>query len=189
MNLPDARESRLRLPLAFGVILSLGLLVYCVFVCDRTVADPAGPFSFDPSQPFKLDFGRGSGMDGLETVAIEEDGQTSLYRSRIHGKWEHAILPLSSEQVRAVAQAMTRHGLPRLQKAYLNKNIADGTQWVLWIRQGQREKATYFDNSFPSSIRAFASDLDRLLKSAGYDALIWYPSNGRGDKPLWNSIR
>jgi hypothetical protein len=174
--------------LAFGVLVSLGLLVNCVSASRRTVSDPAGSLPFDIAQPFKIDFGRGSGMHGLDTIAIAQDGQTSLCRSLPDGSWEHSSLRLSPERIRAVARAVARHNLPRLARAY-HANVADGTQWVLWIRQGQRQKATYFDNNFPTSIRGFSSELDRILQSAGYNTLHWQPSKTRADKELWNSIK
>ncbi len=101
---------------------------------------------------------------------------------------------LSQEQLRAIAQAVTHHGLPRLQKAYHPIfHVYDGTQWVLWLRQGERQKASYFDNSFPASIRHFANELDGILRLAGYDRLRWQPSqpaNSREhEKALWNSIK
>ena len=189
MNISVSRDSRLRWPWALGVLVSLGLLVHCVFAGGRTVSDPAGPLPFDATQPFKLDFGRGSGGHGLDTVAIAQDGQTSLYRLRRDFSWEHSSLRLSPEHIRAVAQAVARHGLPRLAKEY-HTNVMDGTQWVLWIRQGQRQKATYFDNNFPASIRDFASELDGILRAAGYDALRWQHANSRDhEKELWNSFK
>ena len=64
---------------------------------------------------------------------------------------------------------------------------------VLWMRQGERQKATYFDNNFPASIRNFANDLDAILRSAGYENLRWQPgksANSREhEKALWNSIK
>jgi hypothetical protein len=189
MNTSDSRGSRLRWPWALGVVVSLGLLMHCAFAGERTVSDPAGSLPFDATQPFKLDFGRGSGWHGLDTVAIAQDGQTSLHRSRRNGSWERSSLRLSAEQIRAVARAVARHGLPRLAKEY-HTDIADGTQWVLWIRQGQRQKATYFNNNFPDSIRHFARQLDGVLRSAGYDALRWQPVKSRDhEKELWNSIK
>ena len=123
------------------------------------------------------------------TVAIAEDGEVLLHRSHRDGSWERSSLHLSPAHIRAVAQAVARHGLPHLAKEY-HTNVADGTQWVLWIRQGQRQKATYFDNSFPASIRDFASELDGILRSAGYDTVSWQSVKSRDhEKELWNSIR
>jgi hypothetical protein len=172
-----------------ALVVSLGLLVQCAFAGERTVSEPAGALPFDVTQPFKLDFGRGSGWHGLDTVAIAQDGQTSLHRLRRDGRWERSSLRLSPEQFRAVAQAVARHGLPRLAKEY-HTTLADGTQWVLWIRQRQRQKATYFNNNFPASIRHFARQLDGILRSAGYDALRWQPAKSRNhERELWNSIK
>ena len=128
-------------------------------------------------------------MNGLETISIAEDGQTTLHRSVRSGGWEYASLRLTAKQLEAIAEAVTRRGLFRLANAY-HAPIHDGTQWVLWIRQGEREKAVYFDNSFPRAIRAFADDLDRILSPAGYDQLRWKRTNARThDDELWKAIR
>jgi hypothetical protein len=171
------------------VLLALSVFACWLFARGGIVSDPAGSFPFDAAQPFKLDFGRGSGMHGLDTVSIAEDGRASCYRSLHDGRWEKASMRLSQEYVTAIAQAVTHCGLPRLEKAYYPiPGRIDGTQWVFWLRQGERQKATYFDNSFPASIRNFADELDRTLHFAGYDALDWHPAS-RNDAALWKSIK
>ncbi len=41
--------------------------------------DARAQWQFDPSASFKLDFGRGSGWHGLETISLK-DGKATLYR-------------------------------------------------------------------------------------------------------------
>ena len=177
---------RYPVPWRLLTLIGLCLLAYYVFVAGHSVSDPAGPLPFDVSQPFKLDFGRGSGMVGLSTIAIAENGETSICRWR-KGTWESASLRLSAQQLNQVAQAVTRHRLPHLAKQYLG-TVWDGTQWVLWIRQGTRGKATYFDNNFPASIRDFATELDAILRAAGIDKAQWEPSS-KQDKELWGAMK
>jgi hypothetical protein len=189
MDEPPMPKPRVCWPAVLGSLLAIGLIVYVSFVYGSTVCDPSGGMDFDPGEPFRLDFGRGSGMHGLDTISIAQDGQTIIHRSVRSGGWEHASLRLTREQRQAIAEAVIRRGLFRLANAY-HAPIHDGTQWVLWIRQGEREKAVYFDNSFPRAIRAFADDLDRILSPAGYDQLRWKRTNARThDDELWKAIR
>ena len=50
---------------------------------------------------------------------------------------------------------------------------ADGTQWILWIRQSTAEKAIYFNNAFPHEITGFADRLDAMLQNAGLANASW----------------
>ena len=168
-------------------LIGICLLAHYAFAAGRAITDPAGPMSFDAVKPFKLDFGRGSGMDGLETIAIAENGKVTICRRTRDATWESASLRLSAQQLKQIAQATTRHRLPQLAKKYLG-TLHDGTQWVLWIRQGTRGKATYFDNNFPSSIRDFANELDAILEEAGIDKLRWEPSS-KQDRELWSAMK
>jgi len=106
-----------------------------------------GVISFESIRaPFELDFGRGSGMVGLDTVAISEDGNAVLHRLGEHRQWVWATLRLSREQMRSIANMITRRGLGSLQNEYTPSfRVHDGTQWVLLIRQGDRRKSSYFE--------------------------------------------
>ena len=70
-------------------------------------------------------------------------------------------------------------------------NVADGTQWVLWIRQGDRERASYFNNHFPGPIVRFARELDEIIAQSVGPKLRWervLPWNSREhEKELWKS--
>jgi hypothetical protein len=100
---------------------------------------------------------------------------------------------LPPEVVAEVLKAVESNGLMGLHKAYHDDNIADGTQWVLWIKQGEREKSVYFNNSFPRAITAFAGQLDAILARAGLDKVAWQPvperESRQHEKELWDSIK
>ena len=174
-------------------VAGLCLLLGQAFSGTRKQSKPERNWIFTPAAPFELDFGRGSGMVGLDTVAISEDGNAVLHRLGEHRQWVWATLRLSREQMRSIANMITRRGLGSLQNEYTPSfRVHDGTQWVLLIRQGDRRKSSYFDNSFPSAIRSFAADLDGMLRAAGSERLHWQPiENGprEHEKLLWNSIR
>lgn len=150
------------------------------------------PFEFDVSQPFKLDFGRGSARYGFDTISIDENGYTVIYRGRagpaVNEFWQCAAMTLPAENMRAVARAVAEHDLSHLNRSYLSQ-IRDGTQWALWIRQGNRSKAVYFDNQFPEKIRGFARSLDEILFSAGSETLDWVRTTQNPySEPLWKAL-
>ena len=103
--------------------------------------------------------------------------------------WEAGTLQLPPEAMTEVLKAVELNNLLGLRKAY-HADVADGTQWVLWIKQGEQEKSAYFDNRFPRSITAFAEQLDAILTQAGLDNVVWQTApDGEHDKELWDSIR
>ncbi len=92
-----------------------------------------------------------------------------------------------------VLKAVESNQLTRLQKAYHDDNVKDGTQWVVWIRQGEREKSAYFDNLFPPAIKKFADELDAILAQAGLENVTWQPvpeaESRKHERELWDSIK
>jgi hypothetical protein len=72
-------------------------------------------------------------------------------------------------------------------------DVADGTQWVLWIQQGDRERSVYFDNHFPEAITTFAKHLDAILSMASGPNLQWQPvlppMSRRHESELWECIK
>lgn len=156
-------------------------------------------FTIDHTQPFWLEFGRGSGWHGLNTVKVDQTGRVVLHRMKSDRQqdvtvlsWEVATLQLSPEELAEVLKAVESNGLMGLRKEY-QKDIHDGTQWVLWIKQGEREKSVYFNNNFPGSITAFAEQLDAILARAGLDKVTWQPVPERAsrqhERELWDSIK
>ena len=72
--------------------------------------DTRPAFQFDPSQPWQIDLGRGSGMYGLDTVALASDGRAVLYlakwirNSNVNSQtWQKATLTLPPDAVRRIA--------------------------------------------------------------------------------------
>ena len=165
----------------------------------RVETDDRPTLTIDRIQPFQLEFGRGSGRAGLDTVKIDQTGRVVLHRMKSDRQqdvtvlsWETATLLLSPEGLAEVLKTLESNDLMRLHKAY-HTDVRDGTQWVLWVRQGEREKSVYFDNSFPRAITAFADQLDAILARAGSDKLAWQPvseqESRQHDRELWDSIK
>jgi hypothetical protein len=173
------------------------MALWAVGCSGRVEKDDRPAFAIDPEQAFRLEFGRGSGMRGLETVRITQDGRVALYRHQRsqpqQGGWESASLQLASGALAEVLKAVEANGLMALGRAYHDPDVADGTQWVFWVKQGEREKSVYFNNNFPRPITRFAEQLDSILSEAGLDEVAWQtvPDREAGlhHRELWNSIK
>jgi hypothetical protein len=173
------------------------------FPLTKTQPDPSLAFSFAASKPFHLEFGRGSGRDGLDTITFDETGRTVLHRSQFeyryhlrYGKmispfWERAEVKLSEESVQRLSKAILELSLPQMARAY-HAGVFDGTQWIFWLRQGGREKSIYFNNHFPAAIQAFADLLDAELNRAGVENARWQrvprAQERSHDRAIWKSI-
>ena len=218
-----ARRSRLRL--VFLAVLIAAVVVFAVYFANNAdgsvgykphgppqslaelgvvtevevVPDPRPAFTLEPTQPWKIDLGRGSGWHGLDTVALAHDGRVVLHQA----KWERegtanrqrresAELTLPPDAIRHITDSVVAERLLDLGREYHAKGVADGTQWVLWVRQGGREKAVYLDNHFPEAAVQFAATVDAELTAAGA-GLRWRNVFGwdeRGhERELWASIR
>jgi hypothetical protein len=174
----------LRSPLTRAALLVLVLLLLWRLAVDHDRPDLSGPFF--------LEFGRGSGWHGLNTVKVRPDGAILLHRRSGTASWEVTTLKLSDRSLARVRDAIQQNGLLDLQKEY-DANITDGTQWVLLITQGEKAKAVYFNNNFPDAIVRFAADLDNILADNGLEQAVWRDAGGSFDREhersLWDSIR
>src|SRR5262249_22328392 len=130
----------LKSPRAWAVSVMIGFaLVALVF----RSAYPRGELSrLDPALPCRIEFGRGSGWHGLDTVLVLEDGTVVLHRlsQEDDGRGmrrfvETASLNLTAESLAEVREAVEKNRLLELSRRY-HGGAADGTQWVLWVRQG-----------------------------------------------------
>ena len=201
------------------VLLALVTLVFCgcvrrlptprtselqrSFPLTKTQPDQREAFSFSPSSPFHLEFGRGSGWHGLDTVIMDETGRTVLHRAQYeiryplrYGKviaqfWERTEIKLSDESIQRLAKAILELALPQMAHAY-HADVQDGTQWVFWLQQAGHEKSIYFDNHFPTAIQTFADLLDAELLRAGLADAKWRriprAQERNHDAAIWKSI-
>lgn len=172
------------------------LMAVAVFATVGCSGRPA--LRIDPTQPFRIEFGRGSGWHGLDTIKIDQGGSVVLHRAKReqrdganHQSWETTTIQLQPDAVADVVKAVDANNVLGLNKAY-HANIHDGTQWVLWIKQGNREKSVYFNNSFPREITEFAKQLDGILANAGLERAVWKPVPTGEARPhereIWDSI-
>jgi len=156
-------------------------------------------FNFDETKPFRLEFGRGSGWHGLNTIAISESGHVVLHRLKEEEKagsfllfWETTTFPLESESIEEIASLIRDSEVAQMHRKYYAE-VADGTQWILWLQQGSQSKSIYFNNHFPEQIQRFAIRLDMILDISKMDKLVWSrvpkEQSRRHEKEIWNSIK
>jgi hypothetical protein len=150
----------------------------------------------DPAVPWVVELGRGSGMHGLDTVKVFQDGTVVLHR-RDAGGWpaggaDVTRFTLPEHALSQVLDGLAKYRLLDLEPVY-RRGVRDGTQWVLRVKQGAVEKAVYCDNRFPEQVRQFAADLDALLARHGLGMAAWCRVDYGGLPPheqeLWDSIR
>jgi hypothetical protein len=166
---------------------------------SKVEKDDRPPFRIDPDRPWVVEFGRGSGWHGLSTAKLDQDGRLTLYRLKrdrqadvtVHS-WVTATSRLPPEAVAKVLEVIASDSLLALDKAY-HADVHDGTQWVLWIRQGEREKAVYFDNHFPDPIIRFARRLDEIVAETVGPAIKWravpVARSRDHERELWDSLK
>lgn len=165
---------------------------------DHTKPENRKPFHLAVDQPFRFEFGRGSGWYGLNTIAIDGTGVVTLHRMTTEKPgeargfyWETGTFNLSPADLAGVVALIDKHNLMKLDREY-HAGIYDGVQWVLWIEQAGNEKTVYFNNHFPDAIQAFAIELDKALTITARN-LTWkrVPDGQQRDheEDIWKSIR
>jgi hypothetical protein len=159
---------------------------------SKTEPDKSAPFTVDLGRAFHFELGRGSGMDGLDTVAFGLDGVVSMFRQQPIGKWQSTTIRLGPEAVARIFEQVKSQGIMKMPAAY-HADVSDGTQWVLWIRQDEKSKVIYFNNYFPKEVRTLAASLDKELASAGLSSAAWKDVPARNarehEKALWNTLK
>jgi hypothetical protein len=157
------------------------------------------PAQFDPDVPFLVEFGRGSGYFGLDTIKVFQDGTVTLCRKGLwydfgeaRLRWATAVLRLPPGSLAQVLDAVEKNRLLGLDREY-HADILDGTQWVLRVKQGEKGRVVYFNNRFPEEIVRFAEDLDRILAENGLERVRWRrvaeADAWEYQRALWVSIR
>lgn len=179
--------------LIFATLIALGATA-----CSKELAlartEPAKTVAFvvDMGKDFHVELGRGSGMDGLETVAFGRDGNVTLFRERTQTQWQTANLKLSPDAIARIFEVVNTEGIMKMPSAY-HADVSDGTQWVLWIKQEHNSKAIYFNNYFPAGVKRLAERLDQELSDARLAAADWkeVPTKKfrEHEKNLWQSIK
>ena len=122
---------------------------------------PKRPFILNKEKSFTIQFGRGSGWKGIELIKIDNKGNVHLHK--LNG--EHTQFDLTAEELDAIVESANSEKLTELKRKYVDEDIRDGTQWLLWIRQNGKQKTAYFSNQFPKQITDFAKTVDAQLRT------------------------
>lgn len=150
-----------------------------------------GP-SLDPTIPYSVAWGVGGGRVGLETTLVDPSGAVTLHRSPVRrgcAGWERGELALSEAQRSELRESVRRNRVLALVGRY-SAGIADGTQAILHIVQGEAEYVIYCDNTCPEGVRTFTRELDALMVWAGRADVSWTPTEGcEHDDALWDALR
>lgn len=148
----------------------------------------------DPAEGWRIQFGRGSGWHGLDTVKIASDGTVVLHRlnrgERVF-QWEATSFTLPPNALAKVFASIEKNHLMDMERKY-QAHVADGTQWIFWIRQQGTVKSVYFNNEFPGAIEKFADDLDQILAENGLGSAVWrsvLERERQHERELWDSIK
>jgi hypothetical protein len=175
--------------LLFSVVLSVQVCAW-EFPLARTDPSKTKPFIVDLSKPFHFELGRGSGWMGLDTIAFGEDGIVTLHRQVSDARWKTATVRLELEAIKRVFDAVRSESIMKMPAAY-HADVEDGSQWVLWIRQGALSKSVYFNNFLPEGVRNLAGVVDAEITRAGISNARWSKVPDKQfrqhEKALWNS--
>ncbi|HEX2751482.1 MAG TPA: hypothetical protein VHM91_25960 [Verrucomicrobiales bacterium] len=155
--------------------------------------DTRPAFTVDPAKPFVVELGRGGGMDGLEIIRVDGSGHARMQRfaTRQHADGgyyysrESASLHLPAARTKKLTEIVNSLRLTEMGRSYSRPDIADGSQWILWIQQSPFEKSIYCNNAFPADIREFAERLDHLIEQAGLFVTSWLPVQSGGFPASW----
>ncbi|MSU78602.1 MAG: hypothetical protein EXS16_10980 [Gemmataceae bacterium] len=150
----------------------------------------------DPMQPdevFELQFGRGSGWLGLDVLRIVSKSEAS-YEYRVDGgDWHRKKFKLNDAEMASLRNAITQMNVWAMERAYSRPERADGTQWVLLVRENGKSRSVYFDNNFPEAIRNFAEFVDQKIIVPYADTLnptvVPERHHLKHQKAIWESIR
>lgn len=176
----------------FLVLASVVTALSREFPLARITPSKTEAFVVDPTKAFHFEFGRGSGLSGLDTIAFDLDGVVQIYQQRREGSWQTGTLKLDPDSIQRIFDTIKNEDIMKMPAVY-HADVLDGTQWVLWLTQGAHSKAIYFNNYFPAEIRRLAKLLDAELESAGLPNVRWKQvaraESGLHQKALWNSIK
>ena len=122
---------------------------------------PTRPFILNKEKNFSIQLGRGSGWKGIELIKIDNKGNVQLHK--LNG--EHTRFNLTAEELDAIVRSANREKLTELERKYVDEDIQDGTQWLLWVRQNGKQTTVLFSNQFPEQITRFAKTVDLQLRT------------------------
>ena len=124
-------------------------------------------------------------MEGERRVKQPRDGfGTDLADGTIYitVTWKKAEFQLSDAMQNMLRGALAASTATTLNDEYVNRNIADGTQWEVGLRLGGKEKRIHCGNQFPHQLRELSRAIrDHILDHFQVELLTASESPGRPD--------
>jgi hypothetical protein len=124
------------------------------------------------STDFALVLAQGSGWHGFNVLRVSAAGRcefryffTSKQVSTDRGEvyitqvWRKAGFQLSDQEQQRLRNALKAADVFGLKDEYIDERIADGTQWIVRLRAGGRQKRVYLSNRFPERLRQLSRSI------------------------------
>jgi hypothetical protein len=143
-------------------------------IIGTSLAAKSVPFVY-PGELGAADFAfilaQGSVLEGYNTLRVSAAGRCqyrySVLETEVSGTgdiyntsvWREATFQLTDEMQRQLRDALKAADLFALNDDYVNRRIMDGTQWVVRLRAGGKEKRIYCSNAFPGRLRPLSRTL------------------------------
>lgn len=132
------------------------------------------------AEDFSFTLAQGSGLDGYATFRVSSEGKCEflffvhktevkkpgegpdelsvgdIYIDRV---WLMAEFTLTDAMQRQLRQAIEEAELYSLKDRYIDERVQDGTQWIVMLRAGRKEKRIYCSNKFPKALRKLSVNL------------------------------
>jgi antitoxin component YwqK of YwqJK toxin-antitoxin module len=140
---------------------------------EESPAPSREPFAYPGalgSRDFALILAQGSDWHGYNTLRVNAAGRCE-YRyfvasAHVEGgsvsngpDWRRADFQLTGEEQRWLREAIGVADVFGHGDQYINKKIADGTQWVVRLRADGKAKQIYCSNQFPDALRKLSRTL------------------------------
>jgi hypothetical protein len=177
----------LKLDLAVFVVVAIAAVA--LFAASY---DWRGPDTSQPDPNLELQFGRGSGLSGLDLLRVVSDGTASFEFQTEEGDWRRKRFHLDANAMADLRAEIDKLRIMELAPKY-QADLCDGTQWCLLLRIDGKTKFVYFNNSFPDEIRKLSDYVDNVILGQFAEpvpsraVLPW--QHRQHEETLWASIR
>jgi len=149
----------------------------------NTLRSPLEPLDYPGdlgSSDFAFILAQGSGWHGYNTLRVSASGhcdfryflssmqvstgankeqdlpEGTVYREKF---WRKADFQLTKELQKQLRDALQEANVFAMKDEYIQKEIADGTQWIVRLRAGRKEKRVYCSNTFPERLLVLSRTL------------------------------
>ena len=146
-------------------------------------------FAIQLDEDFCFKFGRGSGLNGLNSLSINSNGMVLAHEHSSSGI-RRTSFSITPTELTAIIASVKSNQIIALDHEYHTEGVVDGTQWIFLAEQGKKLKSIYFNNNFPVAITSFAMELDSILDIESRE-LEWDATTSGSEvaTQLWGSLK